>query len=852
MDRYEFNIKIEQIKKMMKKKDFAAAVKLADTIEWRKVKENQLLIMAADVYEIAGKYDSAREALLLAYEKTGLGRQLAYRLCRLSVKRGDFTEAQEFYEEFTENSPRDAGRYILQYEMAKGKGEPIEKRIEILETFIEADMDDRWAYELAKLYHRAHMREKCVELCDTIILWFADGKYVEKALELKQLYVPLSENQRLKYEAQKSRKEAVAVVTESKDVVAELTGDTIEIPSKLEKNQEPEEQVIDEVKSVEQVIDEPESAEPEEADSSVAEEGILEEENIQADEEVSGEREEYQNGDILYEVHEEDIDVNSIHVKDFSVNNKYDTMNIQKELAKSMSTMLDKTMEIFKPVAPRPKSTEEEEVQDDQIEGQMSLDEVLAMFESGELQTRDEEQEKVPNLMETMEIIIGKADESFQSLEDFFPEEVKEVSEVSQLAELVADDIQEDIDEDIAEEIQEKKDETEAAREEYSEEAESEEQETNPIMFNLNDSQQSSDDGVPEWEDDFDDEEDEELLQKQFEDVEDNEDIIDEMVEEADVAVDMEMEVEEADNESEIEVISGEEAVEEMPAEVQELVEVQEPVEDTKETDSEESVKEVQEAKPVKTGEKQSDIAKRELKKFISKFVGVQGLDKQILKVMQSVLKTDTEPVKFIFVKGEVKSGKTTLAVDVIKLANKIIQRRDQKIAKIKGVSLNDKSVESLLKILDGSDVLIERVSDVQPELFAEFIDKLKEEGKPRVVIFEDEKSLADAFLANVPEGYGDFANVIDIKVNKIKDWAKVAEEYAKNQGYVIDEMGTLALSAKIDQLRAITLVVHKNHVEQLIDGAIANANKFSLKNLFRKKKTEEGYRVLTEKNFMD
>ena len=169
MDKYEFNIKVEQIKKLMKKKDFITAVKIADTIDWEKVKENQLLIMAADVYEIAGKYDAAREALLLAYEKTGLGRQLAYRLCRLSVKRGDISEAEEFYQEFTQNSPRDAGKYILQYEMAKGRGESVEKQIEILEAYIEEDMDDRWAYELAKLYHKAHL---VINVLNSVILSF--------------------------------------------------------------------------------------------------------------------------------------------------------------------------------------------------------------------------------------------------------------------------------------------------------------------------------------------------------------------------------------------------------------------------------------------------------------------------------------------------------------------------------------------------------------------------------------------------------------------------------------------------------------------------------------------------------
>ncbi|MBQ9699274.1 MAG: hypothetical protein IJV71_01490, partial [Lachnospiraceae bacterium] len=246
------------------------------------------------------------------------------------------------------------------------------------------------------------------------------------------------------------------------------------------------------------------------------------------------------------------------------------------------------------------------------------------------------------------------------------------------------------------------------------------------------------------------------------------------------------------------------------------------------------------------------EAAKEELKKFIARFTGVQGLDKQILKVMQNTLKGDDKPVKYIFVKGEVKSGKTTLAIDVLKLANKMMQRRDQKIAKIKAESINGKSIDALLEKLEGSDGLIEKVSDMYPETFAEFIDKLNGEGADRFVIFEDEKHLADEFLEKVPERYREFANILDIKQNKIKDWTKMASDYAKSKGYAFDEMGILALSAKIDQLRAITLVVHKNHVEQVVDGAIKKANKFSLGKLFGRPKNEEGLKLLTEKDFID
>ena len=207
----------------------------------------------------------------------------------MSVKRGDFNEAEEFYDEFTHNSPYDAGKYILQYEMAKGKGESLETQISILETFIGEDMDDRWAFELAKLYHKAHLAEKCVELCDTIILWFADGKYVEKALELKQLYVPLSENQRIKYEAQKSKKDRMVA-----EAVQNLVdGVSTEQPQKTEKVEE-----VSEVSSeAAEVVEEVSSDEVEVSSES---EPVVEQED-QAEE-------------ILDQVHEMDIDVYSIQV----------------------------------------------------------------------------------------------------------------------------------------------------------------------------------------------------------------------------------------------------------------------------------------------------------------------------------------------------------------------------------------------------------------------------------------------------------------------------------------------------------------------------------------------------------
>ena len=834
MDKYEFGIKIEQIKKLMKKKDFITAVKIADTIDWEKVKENQLLIMAADVYEIAGKYDPARDVLLLAYEKTGLGRQLAYRLCRLSVKRGDIAEAEEFYEEFIQNSPRDAGKYILQYEMSKGRGQSIEKQIEILETYIEEDMDDRWAYELAKLYHKAHFRDKCVEICDTIILWFADGKYVEKALELKQLYVPLSENQKLKYEAQKSRKAEVTNDMATQNVVEETT----------------------------------EKAEP------------VTYENVEH-ENVKPAYVEKQNGDILDEVHEADIDVNSIHVKDYSENNKYDTVNLQMELAKSVSSLFDNTIEVFKPNVKKVQPVEEENQEDDQIEGQMSLEEVLAMFESGEIQTRKpgEEAEK-PEIRKTEteelettgfeEKVSEEVSEEVSDIEELedIEDEVYEESEVGGIPEEEFD-IEEanDIDEesDIVEEANDIEEEPTIVEEanDIGEESAMVEEEIG--IMEENDIEEESPmeeifEEMPGFDEDTAEEEIvAEILAREIQfDIEEK--IKEEIKEEEEDTVaeneatdDLEEAAEDDYSEdAESEVQESKPTMFDLKSEAPDEVEEKEAEENvTEEKDTEEKGAEAKQAY-VPRAVVQSDTAKEELKNFIARFSGVQGLDKQILKVMQNTLKVEKEPVKFIFVKGEVKSGKTTLAIEVLKLANKLMQRRDQKIAKIKAESINGKSIDGLLKKLNGSDILIEKVSDMEPDTFVEFIDELKAEAKERFVIFEDEKTLADAFLDNVPDEYRGFANLLDIRQNKIKDWTKMAADYAKKQGYTFDEMSTLALSAKIDRLRAITLVVHKNHVEQLVDGAIKKSEKFSLRKLFGRAKDENGLIVLNEKDFMD
>ena len=199
MDKYEYNVKSDQIKKLYSRKDYVAAAKIADEIDWYRVKDNAMINRVADIYENTKQYEKAKEILLIAYERSPLGRQLAYKLTILALRTKNFVEADEFYQDFVEMSPSDVSQYLLKYRIAKAKGEDIEVLIKILEAYVDVEMDERWQYELAKLYHEAGYDEKCIAMCDELELWFNDGKYVNKAKELKKLITGVMEEYNKRY-----------------------------------------------------------------------------------------------------------------------------------------------------------------------------------------------------------------------------------------------------------------------------------------------------------------------------------------------------------------------------------------------------------------------------------------------------------------------------------------------------------------------------------------------------------------------------------------------------------------------------------------------------------------------------
>ena len=347
MDKYEYKVRADEIKALIAEGDYAEAVKIADTIDWRRVKSVMMLCTISDLYKINRRYEDSRDILLLAYERHTGGRLIVYSLCELSIKLGEFVQAVEYYKEFIQLAPKDSGRYILQYKLYEAQEVSLEERIEVLEELKKHDYREKWAYELAYLYHRVGLATKCVEECDQMALWFGEGRYVMKAYELKMLHEPLTEEQQIKYELMKLNNGSL----------------------------QPE--YVAEQKAVQE----------EAAETEASEEGFSLEENIMSED--------------TQEIPGKELD---IHVKTVDVS-QYNTINLQRELAESMKEILEDVQaegvteedeidqtRVFEPIEGLDGKAVHDEIEEMQEEA-----EALA-YEEAQLAEEEETQQEEPEL----------------------------------------------------------------------------------------------------------------------------------------------------------------------------------------------------------------------------------------------------------------------------------------------------------------------------------------------------------------------------------------------------------------------------------------------------------------------
>lgn len=904
MDKYEYKVRAEEIKSLIADGEYAEAAKIADTIDWRRVRSVMMLCTISDLYKINRRYEDSRDILLLAYEKGGGRRPIVYSLCELSIKLEEYVQAIEYYKEFVQLAPKDSGRYILQYKLYEAQEVSLEERIAVLEELKKKDYREKWAYELAYLYHRVGLESKCVEECDEMFLWFSDGRYVLKALELKKLHQPLTEEQEAKYEQMKH------------------TGGIIEAD------------IVTEGKAIQ-----------EEAGQAAAEE--------EEDDEFS--REQNVLTDPTQELPGKSLD--EIEVKTVDVS-QYNTINLQKELAESMKEFLGVSSH-----AEERENAVQKETQD--VEEETEAAEAADMAEAAdihEVTASEMPAEELPAASgpETPAAVKQDTDEMQLISEDMLTDSDSEAADpVSE--EVFFGNTSEVKVEDVISELVEKDAQTSrniAAMQEsvskVADRAESlqkdrerlPEASPNPAISNTGvirtfhkpsgfddilsqeydgqislaipeeeqiekqiTGQLSIDDVMAEWEKMKKDNE-QKMLQEIKERVHKQTDslfsdfdeatktglleelekaMVDAAVRESkkraeaerpkvvkvsDIDAKEEEKAEEQPEEQpekqpekQPEVIEDAEIIEEETGEADTSLDEEIPAEEVPEKEIaeeeaaeekiEEEKTEEEKTKEEGTAEAGNSYTAREMSRSereqFAPFIHHKKTRKQIVEVIDNIsLASYTGNV---VITGEEGTGTTALA----KLLVKEVQLSDNnfsgKVAKISGGNMNKKEVGATLDRLLGGALIIEGAASMKKNTVESLIRELNQEGKGLIIILEDKKEAIEKFLTKYPALATIFNLRVDVEALDDQTLVKYARKYALEQEYAIDELGVLALHTRIADMQTSDHEVTLSEIEEIVDEAIYYADKKTPKHffdvLFGKRYDDEDMVVLREKDFM-
>lgn len=793
MDKYEYKLKLEQLKNLVAEKDYKTAVEIADTINWRKVKSASTLCMVGEIYDRNKRYEDSREILLMAYDRSSVGRNIIYRLTLVALKMGNIDEAKEYYDEFLEIAPYDNLRYVLRYEIAKESGASLGELIDILEEFKEREYTEEWAFELAYLYHRAGNSERCVAICDELILWFGDGKYVEKALELKMLYQPLNKFQEDKYRQFKQRKEGIVEVRptdmlESGEIVRETVQipkvtanagkfNTVNLQAELAKSMQQimdassQETVTDTMDNIKKMVEEiPYLQMP------AQEEGAEEEKygHIESDEEIDG----------------------SLKI------------NFKEMLAEDY----DGQISLFVP---------ESGNREPQVNGQMSIEDVLSEWErtkrAAEAAMETARQRKLESAKAKA---LQEAEGIMERLTDVMPKLDAGVSPQELMAEHYLQGTGElpevKLPEDLLEEVPLPEETAEPAETAQAVEAEPEAEEELPTIAEPEDLEEPQELSEPE-----------EAPEKVPEPTINLEEVQQALEEETLQAVEKEQqEREESSSEEYLESLLKKEV--EFPKEEIELAKI-----------LEEPITELNE----------------EQKEIFSYFVPVTGMEQQLCQVLEGTLhrrgNSNTSATGNILIMGGRGSGKTVLATDIIKAIQKSSKQSNGKIGKIAAASLNQKDLSQLLKKVAGGYLIIEKAGDMSQETVTKLSLLMEQDTQGLMIIMEDTRAGIEKVLGRDANFTRKFTERIKIPVFTSDELVEFAKAYALEQECEIDDMGILALYNCISNIQKLDEATTLTEVKEIVDTAIDHADRGGLRKLFGGKKySPEGYLYLREKDF--
>ena len=803
MDKYEYNLKLDQMKSLYAEEKYEDAADIADTINWNKIKNVNALVKAGEIYEKTERYEDSRDVLLMAYDRSPIGRMIIYRLAEVAVKMQDFDAAQDYYDEFVQIAPHDSLKYVLRYGIKKAQGAPYTDLIPILEELKDQEYTEEWAYELAYLYHKAGMSDKCIDACDELILWFGDGPYVERALELKMLYQPLTKTQEEKYrsfrQARDSKDGMTHINVEEMQRAGEYAHEPVAIPQvsinpekfntvnlqeEIAKGMQQiidateKETVTDTLDNINKMVEEipylklPQGEEqPKEADA-----------HIETDEEIDGSL--------------------KINFKEM----------LGEDSDGQMSLMTDDRAQVER-----------------QITGQITIEEVLGEWEktkrAAEAALEEANQRKLEsakaralqqagNIMDRLTGVIPKLDAGVtprELLEEEYLQDKPEGVEVPTPAE-----------------------------EPVMESPETQTSEIQVPETEIPVEEQPYDENVEDFSDEYVPETDEE--EAGLPDAEDVQDIIEE---EPDALKDVPM----------IDIpkkpIAPKAVAKEKPQaehntwknRTVRMPEISEPVNLVKEEHAEaEAMVELTEAE----------------KTIFSYFMPVKGMERQLRQALTGAthhLKHDaTASTGNLMILGGHGCGKTTLATSVIKVLQQETGKLDGKIGKIQAEALNQKDIGQMLKKVAGGCLIIENVGELTRQS-AITLSLLLEQNRSGVYIIIEDTSKGIKKALSLDEGFATkFTEQITVPIFTNDELVTFARSYSRELGYKIDDMAVLALYNRISNIQrldqATTLTEVKEIVDEAIDREAHGGLKKAISILTASRYTDDDRIVLREKDF--
>ena len=818
LDKEEFRIKLEEINKLVQNKDYKGAMNIVDSIDWRRVKNVRTLCVVGEIYAANGRYEDSKEIFLLAYHKASIGKNILYRLVEISLRMKNVDEATEFYEEYKQVAPNDSSQYILQYKIARVKNISLDEQIKILEEYKEHEFTEKWSYELAALYYKAGEKEKSLELCNEIILWFSEGKYVMKAYDLKQRMGELTGEEKAKYEKQfvpklikpeeagnikKAEQDRPEDSEEEKDLEKETS----------EKSTEEEEQP--EIIRIEKNSRENDGAESIQDKISKGIRDIFGGARKKADEELNEEKESSE------EVTETEED------------------QIPEEIIKTDST--EKEPENVPELEAEPAKPGESPVINKQPENQKV----------------NEDQEEKEDFGKTMKLPELKIPDSMKNMEPSSAPKIEDIQKVD-FAEMKKSGKEFNLEDTIlaaasAQGIEIPKE--EPLKEESTKEEKPEEKERE-------DKKLSDDLEKPDF-----------LTSDSFGDhIE---------VKAGDIKVPNIMPFEEEDDVTEEDLKSAEEEflhgpagkkdlnadynLEDMDAPAdqdEETINVLQNPEDNVDLSEEEELERFIESIQPKDEKDPRDIIPREKilnddeKQLFTYFVKIPGMREQLLNTLcdvQQAAADKTSRTGNIIVMGGKECGKTRLISGLIPAICKELNLEASKVAYVFADQINGKPIDQIFEKLSGGFLVIENANQLTQET-VEMLDKaMEKETDGLTVIIEDEKIGMRKFIARYPKIVKKFTSMINIPVFTNDELVNFARVYTKENGYTIDQMGMLALYNLIGINQKEDQPMNIGAVKNLIDTAILKSQggirKFK-RNISKKRIDRDGYIVLYEKDF--